>query len=462
MKKAGKMIAWILALAVLFSSMSALAEGSGTITAGVADVDKDGTIRLDVSMADLANAGINPRDIVEVTVGGKTIELPVDTSTRNLMFGQLVLLTNDNYSLLTASLRGFVEAAGLGRPAAGGNGSVWEWADGASQPESVSIRLVKAGGFEPAEIQSIGALNVLNMDEKDFVNYVLLRAVGLFALMHNDSPERMEDNDFRIPAIMKVTTFDTLDAMLMGLSSGQVCMALAGNSVADYICSRNPEIHKHVDTDSEYTAGTLSNLFFSGLTSNYAFMLPENNTALRDEINGVLREMSADGTMQQLVKDYITDAVADQNIHKVEFENFDDAETIRFVVTGDIPPVDYVAEDGTPAGFSTAVLAEIGRRLHRNIQLIVSTNLSRSLELADGNADVAFWTRTHEDIGNLIRNLSKDQLSDLAETTVDRRILELVSVAIPRSTVGSIQFSDIPDGMITTDAYYSEPVAMIH
>lgn len=462
MKKAGKLIAWTLALALLFSSMSALAENSGAVTAGVASVDENGIIRLDVTMADLAKAGINPGDIVEVTVGGTTIELPVDTSTANIMLGQLLLMTLDNYSLLTASLRSFVEASGLGKPAAGGNGTEWEWADGASQPESVSIRLVKAGGFEPMELQSVGALNVLNMSEIDYANYVLLRTVALFALIDKDSAEKAADDDFCIPAIMKVTTFDTLDSMLMGLSSGQVCMVLAGNSVADYICSKNPGIHKHVYADTEYTAGTLSNLFSSGLTSHYAFMLPEGNTALRDEINGVLQEMSADGTMQQLVKDYITDAVTDPDTRKVEFENFDNAETIRFVVTGDIPPVDYVAEDGTPAGFNTAVLAEIGRRMQKNIQLVVSTNLSRALELESGNADVAFWTRTQDEIANHIKNLSKDQLGDLAENAMDRRILELVSYAIPRSTVRSIPFSDVPDGMITTDDYYSEPVVMIH
>ena len=136
-------------------------------------------------------------------------------------------------------------------------------------------------------------------------------------------------------------------------------MALAGSSVADYICSRNPEYRKYMDIETGYTKGTISDLFYNGMTSNYAFMLPESKAALRDEFYEVLQEMIADGTMQQLVKDYITDAVTDQDTRKVEFENYDDAETIRFVVTGDIPPVDYVAEDGTPAGFSTAVLAEL-------------------------------------------------------------------------------------------------------
>lgn len=71
MKKVGKLIAWILALAILFSSMSVLAEDVAALTARVTGVDELGTIYLDITEADLANAGIKPLDIVEVAVGAK-------------------------------------------------------------------------------------------------------------------------------------------------------------------------------------------------------------------------------------------------------------------------------------------------------------------------------------------------------------------------------------------------------
>ena len=56
MKKVGILIAWILALAVLFTSMSVLAEDSAALTAGVTRVDEYGNMYLDVTAADLANA----------------------------------------------------------------------------------------------------------------------------------------------------------------------------------------------------------------------------------------------------------------------------------------------------------------------------------------------------------------------------------------------------------------------
>lgn len=53
-------------------------------------------------------------------------------------------------------------------------------------------------------------------------------------------------------------------------------------------------------------------------------------------------------------------------------------------VTGDLPPMDYVAPDGRFAGFNTAVLAEIGKRMQRNIKLVQVDSIGRALALSEG------------------------------------------------------------------------------
>ena len=55
--------------------------------------------------------------------------------------------------------------------------------------------------------------------------------------------------------------------------------------------------------------------------------------------------------------------------------------------------MDYVAADGTPAGFNTAILAEIGRRLQVNIKLVQVDSATRALALSSGMVDVVFWTK---------------------------------------------------------------------
>ena len=76
--------------------------------------------------------------------------------------------------------------------------------------------------------------------------------------------------------------------------------------------------------------------------------------------------MKADGSLYTLVGKYIYDAGA-REPEAVKFEKFEDARTIKVAVTGDLPPIDYIAPDGKPAGFNTAVLAEIAKRLKFNV-----------------------------------------------------------------------------------------------
>ena len=81
---------------------------------------------------------------------------------------------------------------------------------------------------------------------------------------------------------------------------------------------------------------------------------------------------------------------------RIRFTTFKDAETIKVAVTGDLPPIDFIASDGTPTGYNTAILSEIGKRLKKNIRLISVDAGGRSAALASERADVIFWYRNTE------------------------------------------------------------------
>ena len=98
------------------------------------------------------------------------------------------------------------------------------------------------------------------------------------------------------------------------------------------------------------------------------------------------------GTLEELVRVHITDVAESGESVAVAFEQFD-GEPIRVAVTGSLPPMDYVADDGSFAGFNTAILAEIGKRLKKNIELVQVDSVGRALALAQGNVDAVFWTR---------------------------------------------------------------------
>ena len=127
----------------------------------------------------------------------------------------------------------------------------------------------------------------------------------------------------------------------------------------------------------------------------FAFGFLEEKSELRDKFSKAVEDMETEGKIGLLLRDYITGPTA-QNPPAVKFDHFDDAQTITAAITGDQPPIDYVGADGEPAGFNTAVLAEIGKRLHMNIKTVTVETGARAAALKSGRADVVFWIQIFE------------------------------------------------------------------
>ena len=184
----------------------------------------------------------------------------------------------------------------------------------------------------------------------------------------------------------------------------------------------------------------------------------EGNTALRDEFNAAITDMKADGTLDRLVKEQIDDLIDSGEIKPIELPHFDGAETVKIAVTGALPPMDYVAADGTPAGFNTAVLAEIGQRTGKNIELVVVDSLGRAAALASGAVDAVFWTRTSGSSQELAGMTEEEREAvkakgeaDLTEEEI--KLMNEIQEVIDFSAYGA---ADMPDGTIVTEPYFSD------
>ncbi len=150
-----------------------------------------------------------------------------------------------------------------------------------------------------------------------------------------------------------------------------------------------------MNNNKEYVIKGLDWWFISSAcTFNCAFL--EKNKDLQKRFNEAITGMKNNGALAVIENKYVNELDIN-NIAPVEFENFDGAETITVAVTGDMPPIDYVAADGTPAGYNTALLAEIGKRLHVNIKLVNVDTGARVSALTSGRADVVFWFQSNMD-----------------------------------------------------------------
>jgi len=169
--------------------------------------------------------------------------------------------------------------------------------------------------------------------------------------------------------------YDDLNTALWGLDCGDVVSVDCLKSVLLYVDAQNP---------GKYSPGT-----FYVSQRALAMAVKSENTALLEKLNGAIAALKEDGTLDQLAKDYLTDFT--KMPEPVQMPVFEGAETVRVVVTGDLPPYDYVTPDGKAAGYNVALLSAISEKVQLNIELVYANAGSRYIQLTSGKADVIFW-----------------------------------------------------------------------
>lgn len=175
---------------------------------------------------------------------------------------------------------------------------------------------------------------------------------------------------------VRVKFYDTLPTMQMALNAGEIHQMVLPEAVANYVLALNEQAEAALVLPAD------------GM--GLAFGFRGEDEQLRDKFNAALASMREDWTLATVEGVYTASAVK-SDPEPVKFSVFPGARTLKAAVTGDLPPIDYIAPDGTPAGFNTAVLAEIGRRLQVNIELVAADAGARSAALSSKRVDVVFW-----------------------------------------------------------------------
>ena len=177
--------------------------------------------------------------------------------------------------------------------------------------------------------------------------------------------------------------YDNLNTMLMDLDSGRLNEISTYKSVAYYIMGRNNEI--------EPAPLALK------LSDSFCCAFRQEDTELLASVDNAIEEMKSDGTLLRLTKKYITEIKGDKEPEPEDLPEFSGADTIKIAVTGDLPPLDLILADGRPAGFNTAVIAEIGRRIKKNFVLVSIESGARAQALTSGVVDMLFWARVPDE-----------------------------------------------------------------
>ena len=178
--------------------------------------------------------------------------------------------------------------------------------------------------------------------------------------------------------------YDSLTSMVMALNAGEVDEISLPEPVAEYVMNVNNGID----------IASIVRIPPASLALGFR---KDDDPALRNKFNEALLSMKVDGALTILRAKYI-DQPGFDDPEPVKFDKFKNIDkTIRVAVTGDLPPIDFIAADGTPAGFNTAVLAELASRMKVNIELVNIESGARAAALASKRVDVVFWFEYHKD-----------------------------------------------------------------
>ena len=241
----------------------------------------------------------------------------------------------------------------------------------------VLVLVFASSAFAVSETVNVGLLTELNMTEAEFNAYMdaALKA-GLWTLFTEEESSRTANFVF----------YDTLVALQLGLNKGQVDEIDVPEVVGRYILTANDNCK-------------ISAMSLMLNPVMLALGFKDNNAELRDKVNAALKAMKEDNTLALLIVEYLS-GVGDGIVKPIEFAKFDGAETIKVAVTGDLPPIDFIAPDGVPAGFNTAILAEIANRLKVNLELVNIDANARAAALASERADVVLWFKVYQGAEN--------------------------------------------------------------
>lgn len=177
----------------------------------------------------------------------------------------------------------------------------------------------------------------------------------------------------------KPVFFDNLSTMQAGLDAGNVDQISTYACVANYLTAAN----------DKYAA--VEDLKTVGLADSFCFAVRKDDAQLKADLDKAIDAMKSDGTLDKLTAEYITNVKSD-NIPTVDIPKLDGAETIKVGITGDLPPLDLITADNSPAGFNTAMLAEVSKRINRNVELVQIESGARAAALNSKLIDVVFWT----------------------------------------------------------------------
>lgn len=254
--------------------------------------------------------------------------------------------------------------------------------------------------------------------------------------------------------------FDNLNAMQMALDAGHIDAMILYSNVGHYLAAVTgkysvgmqnmlPDMDGTFDLSSPFEAFVLF-VTDTLMGTDFSFMMQEKDAALRDEFDQAIAAMQEEGILAALNAELLKE---NGEPEAVEMPLIEGAETIKVAVTGNLPPMDFTDAAGKPAGYNTAILAEISKLIGKNIELVSIDSASRAAALISGAVNVVFWAR--------VGSTNPEALGIDTEILPEKYQASLEAFSTTAESLRDTT-SDIPEGMILTKPYLHDFYILVY
>ena len=172
-----------------------------------------------------------------------------------------------------------------------------------------------------------------------------------------------------------------IEELLYEVRSGRADVLCCPDVTAEYLL-RTEDGLRRVQAPAD-----TSNSVEGGGRLSFAMAVRTSDEALQQELNAVISELEEDGTLKALTVAYVD---ADEPLDFYEKKASSGNRTLYVGVTGTVPPLDRLDENGVPCGFSVAFLAELEKRTGYRFETVVIEPKDSFTLLNSGKVDLLF------------------------------------------------------------------------
>ena len=170
-----------------------------------------------------------------------------------------------------------------------------------------------------------------------------------------------------------------MDELLYELKSGRADVICCPDVTAEYLLRTETGL-KRVQVPKDTSNGVEG-----GGRLSFAMAMRTADAALQQELNAAVSELEDGGTLTALKVAYVD---ADEPLDLYEKKDSSGKRTLYVGVTGTVPPIDRVDENGVPCGFSVAFLAELEKRTGYRFETVVIEPQDSFTLLKNGKVDL--------------------------------------------------------------------------